>query len=380
MEQRRKGHQGDDGDFLTGAEVLENFIAEYTNQIVDRASLLSQARDPRRHEHPAKADIATFLAQVASTLRRDGAAADHTLHAAAGRQGASMLRGGHPIVDVVQSYGDICQAVTSVAAEVRSPISAEDFCVFNRCLDDAIGHAVGEYNRIADERRTTQEIQHLGIAAHELRDQLQTARLSLRALQSSRSPIDGTSGQLLERALNNLSTLVERMLSEVRLGADVAHRQSIELAPFLEEVAMTAALIAESRGITFTLDSETSGTLDGDRHQLMSAVMNLVQNALKFTEAGGDVRVTVRMTSTRLFVAVQDQCGGLLDPSPQITKAFTDRRGTDRTGLGLGLSIAKKIIRAHAGDITVRNVPGCGCVFTIELPVVAPNMTGARSH
>lgn len=170
------------------------------------------------------------------------------------------------------------------------------------------------------------------------------------------------------------------MLSEVRLGADVTLREPIDLAALLEEVAMTAVLNAESRGVTFTLDSETTGSLDGDRHQLMSAVMNLVHNALKFTKPGGDVRVTARMTATRLFIAVQDQCGGLPEPAQQIADTFTDRRSIDRSGLGLGLSIAKKIIRAHGGDITVRNVPSCGCVFTIDLPLVAAAPLGARSH
>lgn len=362
------------------SKVLDQFIDEYEDQIADRATALSRARDPLLHERPAKAEITTFLAQVASMVRHGGAAADHALHSTAGLQGANMLRGGHAIADVVQSYGDVCQAVTTLAAEERVRISVEDFCIFNRCLDDAIGHAISEYNRIANERRATGEIQRLGFAAHELRDQLQTAQLSLRALQASGAPIDGTSGQLLERALNNLTTLVDRMLSEVRLGAGMARREPIELAPFLEEVAMTAALDAESRGLTFTLDSEITGAVDGDREQLMSAVMNLVHNALKFTKPGGDVRVTARMTPTRLFIAVQDQCGGLPDPAPQVTNIFTDRRGADRAGLGLGLSIAKKIIRSHGGDIAMRNVPGCGCVFTIDMPVVAHSPVQSRSH
>jgi signal transduction histidine kinase len=219
----------------------------------------------------------------------------------------------------------------------------------------------------------------MGIAVHELRDQLHTARLSLRALQSSGAPIDGASGQLLDGALGDLATVVERILSTARLGAEVTCRESIELGPFVEEVAMTAALKAESGGVTFTVDAEPAGAIDGDRHQLMSAVMNVVHNAVKFTKPGGDVRLTVRMTSTRLFMAVQDQCGGLPEPAPQITDTFTDRRQAARSGLGLGLAIANKIIRSHAGDITVRNVPGCGCVFTIELPV-APLTAPARCH
>lgn len=168
--------------------MLDQFIAEYEEQIANRARVLSRARDRTLHEHPANGEIAAFLTQVASTLRRDGVAAD-ALNSAAERQGASMLRGGHPIVDVVQYYGDVCQAVTTLAAERQVPISAEDFSVFNRCLDDAIENAVREYNRVAEERRATADVQRLGVAVHELRDQLQTAHLSLRALQSSGAPM-----------------------------------------------------------------------------------------------------------------------------------------------------------------------------------------------
>ena len=360
--------------------MLDQFITEYEDQITDRSIILSRAREPLLHAHLAKEEISSFLAQVAITLRQGENADEDALCSAASHHGASMLRGGYPIVNVVQSYGDLRQAVTSVAAEANIRIAAGDLCVFNRCLDKAIAHAVREYNRIVDERRAAAEIQRLGAAAHELRDQLQTARLSLRALQSSGAPINGPSGQLLERALGNLTAVAERMLSEVRLGADVTRREPIELAPFVEEVAITSALNAESGGVTFTLDAETTGTIDGDRHQLMSAVMNIVRNALKFTKPGGEVRLTVRMTTTRLFMAVQDQCGGLPEPASQITNTFTDRRGADRSGLGLGLSIANKIIRSHAGQITVRNVPGCGCVFTVELPVAAPSPLATRCH
>ena len=79
-------------------------------------------------------------------------------------------------------------------------------------------------------------------------------------------------------------------------------------------------------------------------------------------------------------MAVQDQCGGLPAAAPTITNTVTDRRAADQSGGGLGLSIANKIIRSHAGDITVRNVPGCGCVFTIELPAVAPSPVRARCY
>jgi signal transduction histidine kinase len=363
--------------------VLHNFITERRDQITDRASVLSRARDPLLHSDSPTEEVSAFLTQVSTALRQGKMTSTHNaaaINSTAGRNGARMLRAGHPIMDVVQAYGDLCQAVTALAAESRVPISAADFCVFNRCLDDAIGHAVSEYNRVTEETRSVAETQRLGFAAHELRDQLQTARLSLASLKSSGEPVEGLSGQLLDRALVNLSELIERTLSDVRLAAGVERREAVELAPFLHEVGMTAELHAQSRGVTCTIDSDTTGSVEADRPLLMSAVMNLVHNALKFTNPGGNVRVTVRTSSTRLSIAVEDQCGGIADSARGVFTSFTDRRGAERSGLGLGLSIAKQVIRAHNGDIKVRNLPGVGCVFTIDIPLVAPKMHAARSR
>lgn len=362
--------------------MLHSFITDHRDQITARATVLSRGRDPRLHPASPTEEIAAFLTHVSRTLQQgDAPSAEdaESLNAAAELNGAKMLRAGHPIVDVVQSYGDVCQAVTALAAESRVPISAEDFCIFNRCLDDAIGHAVSEYHRITNERRSVGEIQRLGVTAHELRDHLHTAQLSLRALQTS-GDVGGPPGKLLERALVNLAELVERTLSDVRIEAGVACREVIELTPFLQEVGATAALHAASRGLKFTIDAETTATAEGDRTLLLSAIMNLVHNALKFSRPGGEVHVIARTNAGRLTIAVHDQCGGLPDGATAVFTTFTDRRGADRTGLGLGLSIAKRVIRLHGGDITVRDIPGTGCVFTIDIPLVAAGFRLKRSR
>jgi signal transduction histidine kinase len=68
-------------------------------------------------------------------------------------------------------------------------------------------------------------------------------------------------------------------------------------------------------------------------------------------------------------IEVEDECGGIPTSEGDPFQAFGPRRGTDRTGLGLGLSIARKAARAHGGDIYTRNLPGKGCIFVIALPV-----------
>jgi signal transduction histidine kinase len=72
-----------------------------------------------------------------------------------------------------------------------------------------------------------------------------------------------------------------------------------------------------------------------------------------------------------LLIEVEDGCGGLSQAAGDLFKPSADKRKQERTGLGLGLSIARKIARAHGGDISVQDLPGQGCSFAIRIPVVA---------
>ena len=112
-----------------------------------------------------------------------------------------------------------------------------------------------------------------------------------------------------------------------------------------------------------------------DPQLLASAVTNLLNNAFKYTAPGG--RVLLRATTkddAHLLIDIEDECGGIPESEGDPFQSFGKRRGRDRTGLGLGLSIARKAVRAHGGDIHIRNLPGRGCVFTIDLPLAAQDV------
>jgi len=109
--------------------------------------------------------------------------------------------------------------------------------------------------------------------------------------------------------------------------------------------------------------------VNADPQLLASAVTNLLNNAFTYTHAGGRVVLRVNHEHERVMIEVEDQCGGIPDSAADRFQPFGERRGRDRTGLGLGLSIARKAVEAHGGDIHIRNIPGTGCVFTIEIPV-----------
>ena len=116
-----------------------------------------------------------------------------------------------------------------------------------------------------------------------------------------------------------------------------------------------------------------SGTeVAGDPQILAGAVANLVQNAVKFTRVGGHVSVRTTVTGARVEIEIADECGGLPPGKAEELFGAFEQRGADRSGLGLGLFISRKGVEASGGVIRVRDVPGMGCVFTIDLPLLPP--------
>ncbi len=98
-----------------------------------------------------------------------------------------------------------------------------------------------------------------------------------------------------------------------------------------------------NRGIRFTVvPVEPALGVDADPQLLASAVMNLLHNAFKYTRAGGAVVLRVHADGERLLLDIQDECGGIPESKADLFQAFGERRGADRSGLGLGLSIARQ--------------------------------------
>jgi signal transduction histidine kinase len=220
------------------------------------------------------------------------------------------------------------------------------------------------------DRQAVEMHQRLGFFAHELRNFLQTSTLAFTAAKTGNLSLSGATGSVLERSLNGLRDLISHSLDEVRAAAGVSAQSGLfSVADFIADVKYAADLAAQIRGCVLTVSAvDTRLAISGDRDQLYSALGNLLQNAFKFTQHHTEVALDVYALSDRILIDVKDQCGGL--PPGNAEKMFVPftQNGEDRTGLGLGLSIARRNVEANAGILSVRDVPGAGCVFTITLP------------
>ena len=227
-----------------------------------------------------------------------------------------------------------------------------------------------EHARLTAESRSTEEIERSGQLAHEIRDIPNTALLAFHTLKKGTVAINGSTGTVLGRSLMSLRDLIDNTLSDIRMGADIQRRERVPVADFLNEIAIVANLHADNRAVLLSIDQvDRRLAVNADPQLLASAVMNLLTNAFKYTHAGGHVVLRALHEDGRVRFEVEDQCGGISDGIEDPFKPFVERRQKNRTGLGLGLSIARKAVRLHGGDIYFRNLPGQGCVFVIEVPL-----------
>jgi len=356
-------------------------LADFILANRDAVIALTQARVAARTTPPVTAPelsigIPIFLDQLVEALRiaRSSNVVDHSdIGRSAGEHGHRLLQMGLSIGQVVHDYGDVCQAVTELAVNQQTPIGGAEFRTLNLCLDDAIAGAVTEYSRQRERKLMDEGTERLGVFAHELRNHLNSAMLSFEIIRRGQVAAGGSTATVLGRSLLGLRDLIDRSLAAVRLDIGIDHVEQISVAELLDEVEIGASMQAKARDIRFFVTSvERAVTIEGDRQILVAAVANLLQNAFKFTPKEGRVSLSAAATADRVLIDVEDTCGGL--PPGQTEELFLpfSQRGKDRSGVGLGLAIALKAARANGGDLRVRDLPGRGCIFTLDLPRKPP--------
>ncbi|WP_020387470.1 sensor histidine kinase [Kribbella catacumbae] len=217
--------------------------------------------------------------------------------------------------------------------------------------------------------------------SHDLRTPLAGLRAVSEGLEDG--VVDDVPGALrqMRTTVDRMTGLVDDLFELSRLSAapPPRRRAAVSLRELAEDVVGESCEHARSEGVALTVSTPGDDdrlAVHGDADELTRAVTNLVGNAIRHTERGGTVKLTVdREEDGRVRLAVTDGCGGI--PADDLARVFDigwrgDKQRTpssNSTGGGLGLAIARGVVESHEGSIAVANVEG-GCAFEIELPPV----------
>ncbi|MEH1953923.1 sensor histidine kinase [Nostoc sp.] len=290
--------------------------------------------------------------------------------ASAERRGKESLKLGYSISQVVHGYGALCQSITEYIQENSSETaSPREFNRLNFCLDIAIAEAVTEFNRGQRENAERDEVLRLGFLAHELRNALTSASLASQLIITGKVGANGSTSRILENAHRRMRDIIDRSLVEVRLrNESTGQYQRCRVIHLVSEVEATAWFEASAKSIEVRVEVAPELEVLIDRHLIISALSNLVQNAIKFTKQGGIVWIRGKAVGGRVLLEIEDQCGGLPPgEAEELFKAFS-QIGTDKSGLGIGLTISRRAVSLNKGILSVRDIPHQGCVFSIDLP------------
>lgn len=362
--------------------MLHEFLLAERDGILDLCSkkILCLA-ESRSSSDELERGLAIFYDELIEVLRADADESreassngiESVHRAAAERRGKESLKLGYSISQVVHGYGALCQAITQYVEENSSQTaSAREFNRLNFCLDIAIAEAVTEFTRGQRENAERDEVQRLGFLAHELRNALNKAVIAYQIIKAGKVGASGNTARIIENAHTQMRDIIDRSLVEVRLRNDpTVQYERCQVIQLISEVEVTALVEASAKSIEVRVEAAPELEIFVDRHLILSALSNLVQNAIKFTKPGGIIWISGKAIGGRVLLEVEDQCGGL--PPGKTEEVFQpfSQMGTDKSGLGLGLTISQRAVSLNNGILLVRDVPNQGCVFSIDLPLAS---------
>lgn len=252
-----------------------------------------------------------------------------------------------------------------LAARVPQPAGRDELAVLVRQL-----------NTLLDKNATHVRVlrETLDNLAHDLRTPLTRLRGTAElALGDAGDPAEARAAladcvEESDRVLRLLEALLD--ISAAEAGALKLNRDHLDVRSLTERAADLYREVAEEKNITVTLDQPAPVELDADAIRLGQAINNLLDNALKYTPAGGRVTLSARHEPSAVVLTVVDNGPGV--PAAEREAVFRRLYRVDSSrsqrGLGLGLSMVKAIVEAHRGTITLDEAPGGGARFTLRLP------------
>jgi signal transduction histidine kinase len=351
------------------------FLRKYQHEVRDhwaksvRASLPSESTFT---DEQLDDSLFLYLDQLIEMLDQNGdEPADYQPWPLARMHGSQRHTLGRDIAEVVREYGLLYASTVQVARQKKLRLRDKELLTLSQHLFDSASQAVAQFAEMTEIVRKDAELTHISFLAHELRNPLGSAKLAWSALCAQN--LQGRAVDLMSRSLSRTLSLLDETLSTARLahlesGVLTTRPEKLALTDLLDDVRDAAEVDAQTKGVHLVVENEASIEVLGDARLLLSAVSNLVHNAIKYTRPGGTVLVCARTEQGNAQIQVQDECGGLEpEKAERLFEAFL-QANRDRRGYGLGLAIAKQAVEAHGGCIVVHNLHGQGCRFVVDLP------------
>jgi signal transduction histidine kinase len=252
---------------------------------------------------------------------------------------------------------------------------------------DEVGQLAEAFNRMSGELENLERLRRELIAnvSHELKTPISALRAHLENLIDGVERADPATLQVMLTQSERLGRLVDQLLelSRFESGDLPLHREAVRLRPLVAQVRSEIEVTRGAREVE--LDDRMPPDLPpvyADPERIHQVVFNLLDNAVRFTPAGGRVTISAARGDGQVAVAVADTGPGI--PAEHLPRLF-DRfyrvdtaRSRDDGGTGIGLAIARSIVEAHGGRIRAESEPGRGSTFTFELPVAPAGESPGR--
>lgn len=285
----------------------------------------------------------------------------------------------------------VTRTITRPISEITRQAQAMARGDFDRQVNvhsgDEIGQLAAAFNHLSRRLREALAVNAEFVAnvSHELRTPLTTLRSYLEALSDGSVEDDATRQRFLQVAYQEterMIRLVEDLLKLSRLDSSEAKTalKPLPLARLIEQVMERFQLPAQEKGIRLELHLERKPVVWGNRDQLQQVMDNLLSNALKYTSSGGQIGIRLTQRGQEALVSVQDTGIGI--PEEHLPRVFDRFYRVDKArsrqdgGSGLGLSIARKVVEAHGGNIWLKSQVGKGTTVYFTVPLAEKEGVG----